>query len=158
MKIKDLEVEIKRKNIKHIYLRIKNDKVEVSCNNFISKDFIKEFVLKHYEKIKKQIRTRKDKDFYKQNAPKIILPIVKKYSKLMGLFPSKISFRFKISNWGSCTSKNHIIFNYYLIDEDKEFIEYVVVHELAHIKFKHHKKEFWELVERFFPNYKKVRE
>ncbi|WP_457560930.1 M48 family metallopeptidase [Caminibacter sp.] len=156
LKIKNLDVIVKRKPIKHIYLRVKNAKIEVSCNQFVSDDFIKSFVLKHYDKLLKRLKPKKEKEFYIKNAPEVILPLVEKYSKLMNLYPSKISFRFKSTSFGTCTAKNHIIFNYYLLDYPLEAIEYVVVHELAHIKHKNHQKEFWSLVEKYYPGYKKA--
>ena len=58
------------------------------------------------------------------------------------------------SKWGSCSVKNSLIFNYYLAKLPEDIIEYVVVHELAHIKHKNHQKEFWDLVSKFIPDYK----
>ncbi len=154
LKIKNLDVCVKRKPIKHLYLRVKEGAVEVSCPYFAGDETVRKFVLKHYDKLLEKLKPKKPKEFYLKNAPGTIIPLVKKYSTTMNLYPSKISFRFKRTSWGSCTSKNHIIFNYYLLDCPRDVIEYVVVHELSHIKHKHHKKEFWEFVEKYFPDYK----
>jgi len=156
LNVNGLEITVTRKKIKHLYLRVKNENVEISCNESVSDEFIKSFVLKHYDKIIRKLKPKKEKEFYINNAPKIILPLVEKYSKLMNLYPSRVSFRFKTSNFGSCSARNHIIFNYYLLDYPTEAIEYVVVHELSHIKYKHHQKPFWDLVKQYFPDYKKA--
>jgi len=85
------------------------------------------------------------------------LEYVKKYSSKMNLYPSKVSFRFNKTRWGSCSAKNNLTFNYYLAKLPYELIEYVVVHELAHIKHKNHSREFWAEVEKYLPDVKKRR-
>jgi len=92
--------------------------------------------------------------YYKQEAQKIIPPMVELYSEKMGLMPSNIGFRKAKRRWGSCSSQNSISFNYYLMKLPLPCIEYVVVHELAHIQEKNHSKKFWILVEKYLPNYK----
>jgi predicted metal-dependent hydrolase len=72
----------------------------------------------------------------------------------MNLHPSRVSFRFNKTRWGSCSYKNSIVFNYYLAKLPEDVIEYVVVHELAHIKHKNHQKNFWALVGEFLPDFK----
>ena len=153
---------IKRKPIKHLYLEVKDDYVEVRCNKFVSKKFIEKFILKHKESILKKLQkkhfylgkeVRKEMD-YKNVTPKIVLPLVERYSKIMELYPSKVTFRFNKSRWGSCNQKNSIVFNYYLAKLPIELIEYVVVHELSHIKHKHHQKAFWDEVAKVLPDVK----
>ncbi|HHH53129.1 MAG TPA: M48 family peptidase, partial [Bacteroidetes bacterium] len=56
--------------------------------------------------------------------------------------------------WGSCSSDNCISFNYHLVKLSSSLIEYVVVHELAHIVHHNHSKDFWQLVNRYLPDYK----
>ena len=160
-----IKYKIIRKPIKHLYMEVKDGYVEVRCNKFVSKKFIEEFILKYKEAILKKLKKKYyflgnvvDKEVdYKKETPKIILPLVEKHSKIMGLFPSKVSFRFNKSRWGSCSGKNSIVFNYYLAKLPIEIIEYVVVHELAHIKHKHHQKPFWDEVERVLADWKKRR-
>lgn len=59
--------------------------------------------------------------------------------------------------WGCCTKDNILKFNLYLAQFDPKVIRYVFIHELAHIKHKHHKKSFWEYVAKFEPDYKRLR-
>ena len=59
------------------------------------------------------------------------------------------------SAWGIYHKKeNYISFNFDLIEKDIECIEYVVLHELCHIFFMNHQKDFWALVEKYMPDYK----
>jgi predicted metal-dependent hydrolase len=96
-------------------------------------------------------------DFYKLYAKKYLTQRVEYFSKLMGLDYSDIRFRKMKSRWGSCSSKKVITLNSELIKIKKELIDYVVVHELAHITHMNHSKSFHDLVERYIFNSKKIR-
>jgi predicted metal-dependent hydrolase len=79
------------------------------------------------------------------------------YEEPKGLSREKIPYR-KIpipqiqSSWGSCSSKGTITLNIELIQVPREYIEYVVVHELCHLKFLHHEIEFYRLLSRIMPD------
>jgi len=92
--------------------------------------------------------------FYKERAMKKIMPLVRKWSKLMEVTPEHISFRKSEKRWGSCSPTDRISFNYELMKINSSLLEYVVVHELCHIKYKNHSKEFWHEVQKFLPDYK----
>ncbi len=94
------------------------------------------------------------KNFYKQNAVKQILPMVEKWSKTMNTIPAKVSFRDAKKRWGSCSSINNISFNYNLMKLPLFLIEYIVVHELAHIRHHNHSKRFWRFVKFYMDDYK----
>jgi hypothetical protein len=61
------------------------------------------------------------------------------------------------SKWGHCTSKNEIMLNIKLLNGTKEQLDYVIFHEISHIKYKNHSKEFWLEVSKFCPNYKQIK-
>ena len=90
--------------------------------------------------------------FYKNEAKRLIPRITDKFAEEMKLFPSKVSFRKARSRWGSCSSTNAISFNYLMMKLPLSVIQYIIVHELAHIKHKHHQKEFWNCVKLHLPN------
>jgi predicted metal-dependent hydrolase len=92
--------------------------------------------------------------FYKNKSAEYILPLIKKWSFQMQLYPIKVGFRKTKTRWGSCSSKNSLSFNTHLAKLSMEAIEYVVVHELSHIKHKNHSYEFWSLVKNNLPDYK----
>ena len=92
--------------------------------------------------------------FYKQKAIEKITPLVAKWSKEMGLTPTHVGYRKAKTRWGSCSSQDRISFNYYLMKMSSSCIEYVVVHELAHIAHKNHSANFWGLVKRHLRDYK----
>ncbi len=72
----------------------------------------------------------------------------------MGVEPKHISFRYLKNRWGSCSSTNRISFNYHLVKLSSSLIEYVVIHELAHIVHQNHSKEFWKLLHKHLADYK----
>jgi predicted metal-dependent hydrolase len=93
-------------------------------------------------------------NFYKLRAIDKIIPLTKKWSKNMNVEPEHISFRYNKNRWGSCSSTNRISFNYHLIKLSSSLIEYVVIHELAHIVYQNHSKDFWKLVHKHLSDYK----
>ena len=93
--------------------------------------------------------------FYRTKAEEKITKLIKKYSNLMELYPEYVGFRKSKTKWGSCSELNRISFNPEILKLSASLIEYVVVHELAHIKYKNHSKEFWNLVKKFMCNYSK---
>ena len=93
-------------------------------------------------------------NFYKLRAIEKIVPLTKKWAKKMGVEPEHISFRYSKNRWGSCSSTNRISFNYHLVKLSSSLIEYVVIHELAHIVHKNHSKEFWKLIHKYLSDYK----
>jgi predicted metal-dependent hydrolase len=92
--------------------------------------------------------------FYRKETERIVTPLVRKWSDTMALFPAKVRYRKTKRQWGSCSSHNTLSFNTMLAKVPVEAIEYVVVHELAHIRHKHHQRTFWELVEKVLPDYR----
>jgi predicted metal-dependent hydrolase len=82
---------------------------------------------------------------------------VEYYSQRMGLHYTKLSFRSQKTRWGSCSSKGALSFNWRLAIAPPEVIDYVVVHELAHLKHYNHSSRFWALVETQIPDYKTLR-
>jgi predicted metal-dependent hydrolase len=59
-----------------------------------------------------------------------------------------------ITSWGSCSSRGVISINWQLALLPKPLLQYVIIHELCHLTFMNHQKEFWESVEKYKPNYR----
>lgn len=93
-------------------------------------------------------------DFYRSYAVEYLIPRIEYFSSLMGLSYSEIKFRKMKSRWGSCSSKGVITLNTQLIKIDKELIDYIVVHELAHLRHMNHSKQFHDLVAQYMPDAK----
>ena len=93
--------------------------------------------------------------FYKTEAQKQIPSHVEFWAEKMRLSPTHLRFRKTKRQWGSCSGRNVLSFNTMMMKLPHDVIQYIIVHELAHIKHKHHQKAFWQLVEDYLPDYKK---
>ncbi len=171
-----------KKNIKHCYLRVLNSELlEIKANIYFTINDAKELINKKKDWIEnsiskminksiqkdeflllgeiKKIEEHKIKNidiFYKNEIQKILPQKVEEFSKKMNLFPTSISYRKNKRTWGSCNYKNGLNFNILLMKFPIEIMEYVIIHELAHIKYKNHSKDFWNLVYKYCPNYKEI--
>lgn len=93
-------------------------------------------------------------EFYRINAKELILPMVHRAESRMGMYANKINITSAKTRWGSCSGKNNLNFSWRLMMAEPETIEYVIIHELSHIKEKNHGKRFWQLVEQYKPNFR----
>lgn len=91
----------------------------------------------------------------KNKVSKIITDIHTKYNGEIYFEFNRISIRNQKTRWGSCSSNKNLNFNYKIVFLPDYLAEYIVIHELCHLKHFNHSKEFWELVKFFCPEYAK---
>jgi len=91
---------------------------------------------------------------YRRHCHEAIVSRVETWSRNMGLSPTRIGFRRARTRWGSCSARNSISLNLYLAALPRQLSDYVIVHELAHIRHKNHSEAFWNLVEKYLPDWK----
>ncbi len=89
----------------------------------------------------------------RQKAADMLPARVAHYAAVMGLSPAGISITGAKTRHGSCSGKNRLSFSYRLMRYPDAAIDYVVVHELAHIRHKNHGEAFYRLVESILPDY-----
>lgn len=82
---------------------------------------------------------------------------VRRFSGLLGLSPAGVAVHNARSRWGSCSPEDRVRFTWRLIMAPPEIIDYVVVHELCHMKIRNHSRDYWGLVQSVLPDYKKRR-
>lgn len=99
--------------------------------------------------------TESDIAALKAEARRVLPQKVEHYAKLMGVKPKSVKITSAHSRFGSCSGQNTICFSYILMRYPEEAIDYVVVHELAHIKHHNHSRSFYAFVGKFLPDYKK---
>jgi predicted metal-dependent hydrolase len=97
-------------------------------------------------------------NWYKNRAREIFSDRANFYSELIGLNFNKLRVSSAKRNWGSCSYKNNLSFSWRLIMAPIDIIDYVIVHEIIHIKVKNHSKEFWNNVEKIMPDYRQKRQ
>lgn len=156
------KIEIQRSFRKTLSLKVEKNIVIVKAPYLVIKSKIDNFILKNRDWIDKRIEQfleskdtfTKDLEEYKKEARKYIPDRV----KLLALKFSKNYNTIKITSaktrWWSCTSRKNLNFSYRLILLPKETIDYVIIHELAHLKYMNHSKSFWQEVEKMMPEYR----
>lgn len=98
-----------------------------------------------------------EKKKYRSLARKQITSYVEHYAAKMNVSYGRIAIREQKTCWGSCSSKKNLNFNWKLVLMPKEIMEYVVVHELAHLFEMNHSSAFWAIVENVLPDYRQRR-
>ena len=90
----------------------------------------------------------------KAKAKEELPAIVKKYAGLMGVTYNRITIRHQKTRWGSCTKTGNLSFNCLLMKMPENVRDYVIIHELAHLKELNHSTKFWAIVAEYCPWYK----
>ena len=150
LKINEIINDIKRKNInlsdKIMYLGNSYDKRLINTKKIIfGKDYV--FIGKNFNLDK----------FYKIEASRVFK---ERLDYIYKLFEEDISYpslriRKMTSKWGVCNiTRNIVTLNLELIKLDIKYLDYVIVHELSHLIYPNHSKDFWNVVSKYCPNYK----
>ncbi|GIW25534.1 M48 family metallopeptidase [Meiothermus sp.] len=93
-------------------------------------------------------------DWYKARAKEVIVRRVQHYAEALGWPMPTVLIRNQKKRWGSCNAKGELRFNWRLVMLPLQVLDYVVVHEMAHLKVLDHSPRFWALVEQIMPDYK----
>jgi predicted metal-dependent hydrolase len=139
---------------KEYFIRIK-ESVKPFVNQYDNYIEIGVDIINDREKIKMLLER-----WYRQNA---LEHFVKKLNEILirykdfNFSPSKLTVKSLKSRWGSCTSKGRITISTELIKLEERFTEYVIIHELCHLKYHNHGKDYYRLLLELVPDYKVIR-
>ena len=151
---------------KTISLCVKDGVLTVKAPYGTKQKRIDDLISSHEAWINKHIKKQREKNEKYGNltdemiaelrkTAKQILPLkVSYYAKIMGLKYGRISITGAMTRFGSCSSKGNIAFSYRLMMYPDEAIDYVVVHELAHLKEMNHSPAFYKIIAKVLPDYK----
>lgn len=136
---------------------MKNSEIEA----FLQKK--ESWIEKHYEKMQKRLAEAPDVIPFSveeiqglaDQALKTIPRRVAYYAPLIGVDYGRITIRCQRTRWGSCSSKGNLNFNCLLMLMPEEVLDSVVVHELCHRKHMNHSRQFYEEIEKVFPDYQR---
>ena len=103
------------------------------------------------------LHTRAQYDHYKDEARRFCHERLEYYNEYYQLEYNRVSIKKLKTRWGSCSSKKNLNFNYRIIFLPSDVADYIIVHELCHLKELNHSKTFWTLVAEQFPNHKELR-
>ena len=160
----EITYKIQKKKIKNLYIQIQNGEVIVKVPHRMKENDIQEFVQKKAKWIAENLKKEKQKPQGEEITPQKIENLkntiqmaIQKYTNQLKVYPNKIRIKNIKYAWGSCSSNRNITINAKLANKSKEAIEYVVLHELCHLKEMNHSKKFWDLVEGCMSDYKVYR-
>lgn len=161
------EYEITRSRRKTLCLKVEADgSVRVLAPMKASKKDIEAFVSKNQDFVlgaqaralarleKYPPLSQEEKQRLAALAREYIPQRVQFYAKIMGDSPTGVKITMAERRFGSCSGKNSLCFSYRLMRYPKEAIDYVVVHELAHIRHKNHGRDFYKCIAAVMPDYK----
>ena len=163
------EYQIIRSSRRTLGLQVKDGSVLVRAPYFVSDTKIRQFVAEHEAWIEKTIQkqqnraaaypepTESERKAYIQQAKTILPERVSYYSRIMGLYPTGIRITGAKTRFGSCSSNGRLCFSWRLMRYPPEAIDYVVVHELAHLRHMNHGPAFHALVESVLPDHRQRR-
>lgn len=168
----DLSYKLKRSaRAKKMRITINCDaSVVVTLPNIADESFAENFLkeradwilkkVEHFKKNKSSLVSKYGKGDYLRNKEKARKFIKNRVDHLNGFYNFKfnrVSVRNQKTRWGSCSKNNNLNFNYKLIYLPKKLADYIVIHELCHLKEFNHSKNFWDLVSKQAPDYKTFR-
>ncbi len=93
-------------------------------------------------------------NFYKKQGIEYVTRRMQHWISVTQLKPAQLKFGRATTRWGSCNSKQQINMNWKLICHAPHLIDYVIVHELCHLRFLNHSESFWNLLAEFMPEYR----
>ena len=153
-----------KRKIKNLYIHVKDGNVIVKAPKYISKEYIDNIIDKKRDWILKKLEetktVKKEREYTNKDIEKLknkLDVIFKELIEETNLIPNKVRIRNIKCAWGSCSSNKNITINLKLVDRQDIEIKYVVLHELCHLKYMNHSEKFWNLVEKYMPEYKKIR-
>jgi len=169
---KELNYNLKRsKRAKRVRIVVNCDaSVTVVLPSMIGENFAEKFLREKSDWILKKIEYfKKNKNFsikkfgkkdYLKNKEKARLMVREKvdyFNEFYDFKFNKIAIRNQKTRWGSCSKKGNLNFNYKLIYLSKKLVNYIIIHELCHLKELNHSEKFWKLVSELVPHYKEIR-
>ncbi len=164
IKHEKIEYHIVYGKIKNLYIHIKDGNVIVKAPKYISKEYIDNIIDKKRDWILKKLEetktVKKEREYTNKDIEKLknkLDVIFKELIEETNLIPNKVRIRNIKCAWGSCSSNKNVTINLKLVDRQDIEIKYVVLHELCHLKYMDHSEKFWNLVEKYMPEYKEIR-
>ena len=171
----------KKSNIKNITIKVKYpNTVTIVSHKSVNDEFIHDLVESKSRWILNKLNEFKNKEsenhpillssndqyiklrellvnWYLTEGGKLIKERISIYSKKLNLYPESITLKEQKTSWGTCSSIGNIYINWKILLAPLDIIDYVLVHELCHLKHMNHSKEYWALVGTIFPDYKEKR-
>ncbi len=157
------DIELIKKKIKNMHLHVNNDgRVYISLPEGYPYSRAEAFArknIKWIEEKKTKHINKPDKEYYIQKKTELenrLVHVIDKWEAATGLYCASWHTRYMTSRWGSCVpARKRLCFNLQLADMQDECLDYVVLHELLHLRHSGHGKEFKTDLSRYMPEWNK---
>lgn len=161
-----MDYEVIYSDRRTLSLSVKDARLIVRAPRRVSEEKIKKAISEHLDWIEKHIAkqqlkmqnhpmpTAAEEAELRKQAKKILPAKTAYFANFMGLKYGRITITGAKTRFGSCSSKGNISFSYRLMTYPEEAVDYVVVHELAHLVEMNHSPRFYKIVEKILPDYK----
>jgi len=90
---------------------------------------------------------------YRRSAKSVLPQKVQRFAEQMDVLPRNVKITSAKTRWGSCSARGNLCFSWQVMMAGEPEVDYIVIHELAHLKELNHGPQFWALVEKFLPEY-----
>ncbi|MCA9389071.1 MAG: M48 family metallopeptidase [Candidatus Magasanikbacteria bacterium] len=160
----------KRRGQRTLRLRLSKGMFHLSSGRWATEGFVRGFLERHQEWMervlaKKELHdhglfakaTREDYLTRKHQALAFVHEHLPRVNRFYGFTYGNISIRCNKQVWGSCSGDGSLQFHYQILDLPLEVAEYLLIHELCHLKYRSHGIRFWQLVEKGCPEMKRLR-
>lgn len=160
---KKIEYEIKKSKIKNLYIKIRNGQVIVSAPKKTSNEQIEDILKKKINWIYKNVSLQEQNVIEEKITDEQLILLEEKIKKYVNKYsnliekPNIVRIRNIKTAWGSCSSNKNITISAKLANKEEKQIEYVILHEMSHLKEMNHSEKFWGIVGKYMPDYKEVR-
>ncbi len=167
-------VQITKKKIKNVNLRIKQMQPEVLCLSIpysmsyasalklLEEPRMQQWIEEHQKKVEDTSyhpMNQEAKERYQRRLQEMLPALFQKWESALGVSCHKVTIRDTRSQWGSCSIRTkNISISVWLGAYPEECIEYVIVHELAHLLEAGHNARFYQILDQYYPNWKSCRE
>lgn len=164
MNVNGIEIEVQRKKIKNLHLHVRPDgSVYVSVPKRIPEQEAVRFVRSNIgwiEAQRKKYQGQPGREYYKAKKPAFdarTAELLRKWEGVTGLSCKSWHSRYMTSRWGSCIpAKGRLCFNLVLADKPEICLEYVILHELLHLKYPGHGADFKRELTRYMPQWRSI--
>ena len=167
---KTIPVVLERKERKTLSIGIQEDgSLMIKAPLYMKKETIERFLNQKrywiYKQAKRMEDNRKNQIVYSREQERVLRQQARKrltertdyYKTILGVNYKRIRIADQKTRWGSCSSTGTISYNWHLVLLPDAILDYVVVHELCHLRQMNHSKDFWKLVEGMLPDYQSRR-
>lgn len=149
--MKRIEITIKPQRRKSLMMRVAaSGEVMVHIPNWMHPrdSVVQDFIAKALDKLKDKIPEKRAEPRHTEAA---VCQMIEMWAARMEVSPGRVQFRTMSRKWGSCSGKGNITLNTSLFYLPTHLVEYVVVHELLHLRIFNHNTEFWAKLAEYIP-------